>query len=482
MILRPALILTVSFLMLSACPGPSDSADTPVAGLTRLRADGTDLVDASGEPVLLRGVALGAWSFHETWISLLSYPEHGRLWLLAADHGIQPQVEEVLITLGPSGGDGWTEAFQQALAAEIGEEPAAALLTDAQSYPSTWDDSDLMMRLVLEERFGTDGRDALLDTFQRAWVREEHIAWLAEQGMNVVRVPLGYRGLTSGSDAEPLRDLVWNELAFDRLEELLDWCEAHGLYAVIDVQEAPGGQNAYSGSSTLYEDPAMQALTVRMWEELSDRFADRDVVAAYSLLAEPMSAPDSEARDAMYDQLVQAIRARGDDHLLVIHDGFRGMASLPRPEDMGWDGVIYSTHLFEWGAESAEDYDAYLTLWENGFEHTQGEHGVPYYIGSYSTFAHADYAYQAARDMRELFERMGWSWTLWTFARIDDPIDLALWGEQSAWGLLGRLPEESGFDRPDIYRDERDTLETKLSGYADIGLEPNPDLLEALTD
>ncbi len=469
-------------ILLTACPAPTDSADSASPAITRLRADGHDLVNADGEPVLLRGVALGAWSFHETWISLMSYPAHGRLWLQAADHGCQAEVEAVLADLGPSGDDGWREAFEQALAASVGADAAAALVADAAQYPSTWDDSDLTMRLVLEERFGIDGRDALLDSFQRAWVREEHIAWLAEQGMNVVRVPLGYRGLTSSSDAEPLTELVWNERAFDRIDELLDWCEEYGLYAVLDIQEAPGGQNTYSGSSTLYEDPAMQALTVELWQELSRRYRDRDVVAAYSLLAEPMSAPDTEARDAMYDQLVQAIRAQDDDHLLVIHDGFEGMASLPQPEVMGWEGVIYSTHLFEWGADSMDAYEAFLTLWENGFELTQGEHGVPYYIGSYSTFVHADYAYEAAEAMRLLFEDEGWSWTVWTFARIDDPIDQAIWGDESSWGLLGRLPEDAVFERPDIYRDDQDTLETKLAGYADIGLEPNPDLLDALTD
>ncbi|MFH1465382.1 MAG: hypothetical protein ABIO70_13425 [Pseudomonadota bacterium] len=144
--------------------------------------------------------------------------------------------------------------------------------------------------------------------------------------------------------------------------------------------------------------------------------------------------------------------------------------------------MVYSTHLFEWGAESLEDYEGYLTLWENGFSATQAAQGVPYYIGSFSTFVDEPWAYQAAGQMRALFEREGWSWTLWTFARLDDPIDQRIWGSSSSWGLLGRLPADATFERPDLYRDGQETLAAKLKAYATLDLQPNPALLEALTE
>lgn len=459
-----------------------DPEPTPTEGSNRLHAEGTAIVDGNGTPVILRGVALGGWNFHENWITGVDYPAHGRLHLLGEAAGVGEDVDAVLVEAGPNedADNDWLAAVEEGLEARIGAPQTEALLSELAGMPSVVDDSDLGLRLLLESRFGIEGRDALLDAFQGGWVTEADIAWIAEQGFNMVRVPMGWRGLTSQSDQAPPTELVWNELAFARLNELLDWCESYEIYAVLDIQEAPGGQNEYAEPSTLYENPEMQALTVQLWEELSRRYQDRDTVAAYSLLAEPMSAPSTEARDAMYDQIVQAIRAQGDDHLLVIHDGFRGLYSLPVPAERGWEGVVYSTHLFEWGASSEADYTAILSAYDQLFSTTQNTQQVPYYIGSFSTFQDEPWAYAAAGNMVQLFESRDWGWTLWTYKRIDDPIDLSLWGNSTGWGLRGRLA--GAFERPDLYLDDEATLAGKMAGYENLILDPNPDLLEALVN
>jgi aryl-phospho-beta-D-glucosidase BglC (GH1 family) len=453
----------------------------PSAGpppLSRLHAEGTDLVDAEGRVVRLRGVNLGGWIFHETWITGVDYTPHGRLRVLGQEAGLGEDVDAALIEVGPSGDASWLGTFEAALAARVGAGPAADLVAESERYPSLRDDSDLPLRQALSQRFGDAGRDRLLDAFEGAWIQEADIAWLASQGFNLVRVPMGYRALvTHPDDATPV-SLAWNEPAFARVDQLLDWCEAHRVYAILDIQEAPGGQNDYSGPSRLYADPAMQALTVTLWEELSDRYRDRDGVAAYSLLAEPMGAPSAGARDDLYDRLVQAIRARGDDHLLVIHDGFRGMWTLPDPVRLGWQDVIYSTHFFEWGASSLQDYEDLIAYWDLMLVSSQQEQGVPYFAGSFSTMRDAGWAYEAAGRVAGYFESRGWAWSLWTYKCIDDPIDEELFGATSSWGLRGRL--QGGYDRPDVWRDEESVLQEKLAAYATVRLDPNRALLDAL--
>lgn len=463
--------------LLVACRPPEEAA-APAS--VRLRAEGTRIVDGAGATVELRGVALGGWLFHENWITDVDYPAHGRLHVLGAERGIGDEVDAALRAVGPNekGDAEWLDALSAALAPTVGADATDALLADFAQYPPIVDDSDLPLRTVLEQRFGVDGRDALLDAFQGAWLQQGDIDWIAAQGFNVVRVPMGWRDLTSQSDLEAPTSLVWNEAAFARLDALLGWCDDAGIYAVLDIQEAPGGQNEYAAPSTLYTDPAMQALTVELWSELSRRYRDNDRVAAYSLLAEPMSAPSAEARDEEYDQLVRAIRANGDDHLLVIHDGFRGMQTMPDPAAYGWENVVYSTHLFEWSAASLEDYESFVAMYEALFTNTQADQGVPYYIGSFATFQDEDWAYQGATALVDLFERSGWAWTLWTYKRIDDPIDTELYGTQTAWGVRGRLA--TPFERPDLYRDDEATLQAKMAGYADVIVDENSALSEAL--
>jgi len=456
--------------------GPVEPA--PQVEISRLHAQGRDIVNEQGEVKTLRGVNLGGWLFHETWISAVDYTLSGRIHVLGAEAGIGEDVDAALRIVGPAEGDGWLAAFRTAVEGRVGAEATDALLDEVARYPSIYDDSDLPLRLLLEDRFGTAGRDDLLDIFWGAWIREADIEWISQQGFNVVRVPIGYRNLITVSDREPLTALPWNERAFARVDELLSWCERYGVYAVLDIQEAPGGQNDYSGPPRLYEDPLMQALTVDLWEEISRRYARRNVVAAYSLLAEPFGAPSPRARDDMYDTLIRALRGQGDDHLLVIHDGFFGLQTLPRPLDRGWEGVVYSTHLFEFGVNSLPGYQLLALLYDLVFNRAQGQQDVPYYIGSFSTMKDADYAYEAATLLLDLYKRSGWSWSLWTYKKIDDPIEALLFGTSTSWGLKGRL--RSALDRPDVYRDDEQTLRRKFAAYADQVIAPNERLLEVL--
>lgn len=463
--------------LLLACHDPSGPHIVPDVvdpSSRRLRADATRIVDGSGEEVVLRGVNLGGWMFHETWITAVDYPTWGRVRAIGREQGLGDDVDAVLRELGPTED---LAAIEAALAVRVGPEVAAAVRGEAELYPSVYDDSDLPLRQLLETRFGTDGRDALIDAFAGAWVGEADVAWLADQGFNLVRVPMGYRTLTTGSDLAPPTSLDWNEAALARLDALLDACAAHGVYAVLDLQESPGGHNDYSGPGTLYDDPAMQALTVELWRELSRRYADRDEVAAYSLLAEPMSAPSMDASVAMYDQLHDAIRAQGDDHLLVVHDGFMGMWALPPAAEMEWSGVVYSTHLFEWGAESQEDYTTLIQLYDTMFANAQETQQVPYFIGSFSTMEDEEWAYASLADLLTWYEERGFSWAWWTYKRIDDPDAVELWGETTAWGL--RREAWDGFERPDVWRDDEATLRAKLEAY-DGEMAINARLVETL--
>lgn len=476
--LRSILILGVPTVLLATC----DAEPAGPPPLPALHADGTRIIDSEGSEVLLRGVNLGGWLFNETWITQIDYALGSRIHVLGQREPFAEAVDEVLRTgrtewVGPD----FLEPFQAALAEKVGADVAAAFVAKVRAYaPALYDDSDLPLRRKLSERFGDAVRDELLDIFQDAWITEEDIVWIAQQGFNLVRVPMSYRGLTTGPDLDRPTALAWNERAFGQVARLLDWCEKHRIYAVLDIQEAPGGQNDYTGTSLLYDDPALQDLTVDLWIELASRFGGHSAVAAYSLLAEPFSAPDAGARDAMYDRIVKAIRALGDEHLLVIHDGFFGMQTLPRPHTKGWTNVVYSTHVFEFSATNYEDYDFLVNYFHDPlFTEAQAKQGVPYFIGSFSARHDWDWAYDAAQLLVDWYTRRGWSWAVWTYKRIDDPIAVALFDRTSQYGVRGVLVGD--FVRPDVFDDDLDTLRARMAGYRQVRLDPNPRLLPILT-
>jgi len=458
-----------------------------------LHASGTKVVDVMGNPVLLKGVNLGGWMFVETWIPDTDYTTAGRAVAVGEGMGIREQVIAAARVVGmqigdtendaplcPGKGPEWIEAFRVELEKTAGAEKTGLLVAELVKYPTLCEDADYKLRKLLEKRFGIKGRDELLDIFQRAWITESDISWLAAQGMNVVRVPISYRDITAMEDVDLPESLVWNGKALERIDDLLGWCEKNGVYAVIDMQEVPGGQNSYGDRPAyLWTNEHMKELTVELWEYLSDRYRGRDVVAFYSLMAEPFGAPDTKARDEMYDRIVKAIRARGDDHLLVIHDGFFGMNTLPLPSDYGWTGVVYSTHIFE-DADTLDMYKFYVEMvYEKLFTDAQKEQKVPYYIGSFSTKSAAEWAYESAQYLVNWYEKHRWSWSLWTYKLVLDPLMAEVFGYDTAWGLRSRL--NTPFDRPDVYLDDYETLSKKFAAYKGLELGANEGLLKALT-
>lgn len=449
------------------------------APVGRLRAEGNEIVDAENHPVALRGVNLGSWLFVETWMDTLDYPAAGRLVVeadrVSASLGAQvrtgvtaagaPNEETRAVyydrvgTLLPPGAD--ATAFRTAVTASLACADVA-------------DDSDVPLRVELARKFGAAGRDRILDAYADAWISDTDLDGIAARGLNLVRVPTTWRGWVV--DETSLDPLILREATVTRVEALLDACEARGIRAIIDLQESPGGHNTYSGPARLYEDPASQTATIALWRAIAARLRDRDSVAAYSLLAEPSGAPDIPAMMGMYDRLYDALRADGDTHLLVIHDGFKGVDQLPLPAEQGWTNVIYSTHYFEFGATSASAVEFASRVGEGQVTRLHARGDVPFFVGSFSSISDQSWGYDAFDALTERYARNGWSWSLWSWKRIDDPLERELFGTSTAWGVWRDFSPAVTAPRVDLCHDNEATILTKLTALRTENLLANATL------
>ena len=160
------------------------------------------------------------------------------------------------------------------------------------------------------------------DTF----ITEEDISRIAAEGFNCVRLPLDASLLLS----ERTDAIEFFEDGFRRIDECVRWCREHGLYIVLDLHCAPGGQtgqeidNSVNDRPELLLDPWRWKQGLALWEELARRYRDEPTIALYDLLNEPVSGrqPDYEAlRDklsAFYRDCVAAIRRIDARHVLSI--------------------------------------------------------------------------------------------------------------------------------------------------------------------
>ena len=68
-------------------------------------------------------------------------------------------------------------------------------------------------------------------------------AWLAEQGFNAVRVPLGWWNVVSDVGWWWLHYPVGPHESLAVIDRLFEWGDAHGLAILLDLHGAPGSQN-----------------------------------------------------------------------------------------------------------------------------------------------------------------------------------------------------------------------------------------------
>ncbi len=182
------------------------------------------------------------------------------------------------------------------------------------------------MDSVIRELCGSKYADSFWPRWYRNHLGEKDIAEMAALGYNSVRLPLSAAAFLY---EEP--GYLFNEDSFQMLDSVLDYCEKYGIYAVIDMHGAVGGQSALAcddGIDSLphmFLDEESWERTIVLWEEIARRYKDRYIVGGYDLLNEPLSPVKwhylfPKLRE-FYDELIPRIRAIDKNHLLTIEGG-----------------------------------------------------------------------------------------------------------------------------------------------------------------
>ena len=146
---------------------------------------------------------------------------------------------------------------------------------------------------------------------------------------------------------------MWDEAgnmdseAFDLLDQALDWCEAAGLKAVVDLHLLRTHHFLDTEDPPLYTDPREEERFANLWRQLSGRLAIRasDQVA-YELLNEAV-ARDPEDWNRVAMSAYQAIREREPDRTIVLGSNWfnqhHTFLKLRVPED---DHTLLTFHYY----------------------------------------------------------------------------------------------------------------------------------------
>ncbi|HIU70423.1 MAG TPA: cellulase family glycosylhydrolase [Candidatus Enterosoma merdigallinarum] len=262
-----------------------------------------------------------------------------------------------------------------------------------------------------------------IDTF----IQEADFKRIRDLGLNVVRINFSVYNLTD--NGENVR-----EKGFEKLDWAVDMAKKHGLYVILDLHGAIGSQNMdhHSGDDAhfnLFGSPENRRKTVHLWEQIAEHFKESRTVAGYDLLNESRRKKHRYGGKVcfdFYDELYRAVRKIDPNHMIIVE-----CFSFPNhgadSRGYGWKNVCYEYHIY-----NLTPLSQMTCLRFYRFLHEKMGYEAPVYIGEWNAWGR-DKDWQRTFDF---FDRLGWSYTSWTYKVNRYPADHGVRAGRGSWGLL----------------------------------------------
>ncbi len=271
---------------------------------------------------------------------------------------------------------------------------------------------------VFVDRFGEQKTVELWNAYRSAYWSDIDFANCAAMGINVIRLPFTY--MTVDPDYHEVARKSGQKYNFDLLDNFINRAEEFGIYTILDLHGAYGSQNGQDHSGEIMESAKDvkfygeegaedRAKTAALWSAIAEHYKGNPSVAGYDIINEPgeKGGTTSDKHWKVFDQFYDAIREKDADHVVIIESCWSGN-NIPRPEDYGWENVMYSFHNYT-------SYDSSQSHMSNmrGFVSEVESHvfGVPIQMGEFTCYnSESDW-----QETLELFNTHGWHWTSWTY-------------------------------------------------------------------
>ena len=200
---------------------------------------------------------------------------------------------------------------------------------------------------------GPDFTAEFWKAFKDNYITREDIRFIAGTGSNTIRLPFHYKLFTD----EDYMGLTVNQDGFARVDSVVKWCRDEGLYLILDMHDAPGGQTGDNiddsyGYPWIFESETSRQLYCDIWQKIAARYSDEPVILGYELFNEPV-APYFEQKEEfngkleeLYKRGVAAIRKVDTNHIILL-GGAQWNGNFSPFKDWTFDSkIIYSCHRY----------------------------------------------------------------------------------------------------------------------------------------
>ena len=359
---------------------PPESVPETV-GLSALHTDGVKWVNAADETVILKGTNLGNWLLHEFWMM---------------------------------------------------NQSSNTVATDQCTLEAT-----------LDERFGFEERERLLDMFRDNWIAERDWDIMESFGLNAIRLPFVWNVIEDENNPMTLRADAWQYIDY-----AIEQAQARGMYVILDLHGAVGAQgwpdhSGCAGQNLYWSTPEYQERTTWLWQQIAERYKNNGTVAAYGLLNEPWGTEPANLATVMLD-LYDSVRETDAEKIIILPGHHSGIDQYGHPDAFGGTNVAFEMHfypgIFGWGEPTYETHRDWLSCGESGTDGICGwgakmeSLSSPLLVGEFQPWQSLGYEFggENTRATYDKYAELNWAATNWSYKVLTGS------GGQGAgtWGMV----------------------------------------------
>jgi aryl-phospho-beta-D-glucosidase BglC (GH1 family) len=197
---------------------------------------------------------------------------------------------------------------------------------------------EALLKVLGQEKF-----DFFFNKFYEYFWTDEDAKFFSTLGLNCLRVPFNYKHFIDDSEPTKIK-----QQGFRLLDAVVDSCARHGIYTILDLHTAPGGQSqgwhCDSGihKALFWQFSQLQDTIINLWKELAKHYKTNEWVAGYNPLNEPADS-NGHRLTAFYSKIEQAIRSEDPNHILFL-DGNTYSIDFDDFPEKPYPNSVYSIH------------------------------------------------------------------------------------------------------------------------------------------
>jgi hypothetical protein len=258
---------------------------------------------------------------------------------------------------------------------------------------------------IIGKQAAQDFRKQIYDNF----VTEADFQRIVQLGFNSVRLPINAKILEDDN-----RPYVYKASGWELIDRAVNWGEKYGVYVILDLHSAPGGQSRLAPSDperpeeAIWKSDEHKQRTIALWQAMASRYKDRTIIAGYDLINEPLPPKGSHLLD-LEQRIVAAIRQVDRNHMVIIEgDKFSSDFSMFTKPLSG--NQMYGFHMYNWFGDDRKKKLA-------GFKDLAEKQNVPLWVGEFGENTY-DMVSSTVAMYDDPANQINGGWSFWTWKKV----------------------------------------------------------------